>query len=171
MANNLPKLPTPVRPAAWALSRAQRAGRPGSHKATPAGRQLILGLCGPGDPIGAVAVYDSRPYPATATTLVETVCLRTGRNALFRLLETHPTLARGLLAGLSQRLGELVRRLSEVAGDRVEARLARLFLDLAERHGQPATAGGLRIALPLSRQDLADLCGTTIETAVRVLSR
>jgi CRP/FNR family transcriptional regulator len=72
--------------------------------------------------------------------------------------------------GLSFRLIELTQRIAEVAGGRVEERFAHLFLKLGERLGR-AEGKGVAIPLRLSRQDLADLSGTTIETAIRVMSR
>ena len=86
------------------------------------------------------------------------------------LLERHPSLVRGLLGSLSLRLVELTSRLTELTGGRVEARFARLFLKLADRLGEPRH-GAVFIPLPLTRQELADLIGTTIETAIRVMSR
>jgi CRP/FNR family transcriptional regulator len=72
--------------------------------------------------------------------------------------------------GLSFRLVELTRRIAEVTGSRVEARFAHLFLKLAERMGKP-DAGGVFIPMVLTRQDLADLTGTTVETSIRLMSR
>jgi CRP/FNR family transcriptional regulator len=77
---------------------------------------------------------------------------------------------RGLLSSLTIRLAELTRRLVELTGARVEARFARLFLKLADQIGKP-DRGGTYVAMPLSRQELADLTGTTIETAIRIMSR
>ena len=88
----------------------------------------------------------------------------------FALLEQHPALVRGLLSGLTLRLAELTRRLAELTGARVEARFARLFLKLADQIGR-RDRGGVLVPMPLSRQELADLTGTTIETAIRIMSR
>ena len=145
-------------------------GRVKVIKMLAAGKEVILEILGPGDPLGAVAAYESRPYPASAVALERTSCLVVRRAAFFHLLETCPSLVRGFLGGLSFRLIELTRRISEVSGSRVETRFARLFLKLAERMGE-RRPDGLFIPLPLSRQDLADLTGTTIETCIRILSR
>ena len=77
---------------------------------------------------------------------------------------------RGLLSGLSLRLVELTTRLAELTGGPIEARFARLFLKLADQLGKKDGAGTL-VPLTLTRQELADLVGTTIETAIRVMSR
>ncbi len=145
-------------------------GRVKVFKSTPAGKEIILEIFGAGDPLGAVAVYDNLPFPASAVTLEPTQCLRIEQAAFFRLLEQDPALVRGLLSGLTLRLAELTRRLAELSGARVETRFARLFLKLCDQIGRPER-GGVFVPMPLSRQELADLTGTTIETAIRIMSR
>ena len=146
------------------------SGRVKVFKTTPAGKDVILEIFGVGDPLGAVAVYEGWPFPASAVALEDTTCLTIERTQFFTLLEQHPTLVRGLLLGLTHRLIELTNRLAELTGGRVERRFARLFLKLAGEVGKPA-AEGTFIAMRLSRQELADLTGTTIETAIRIMSR
>jgi CRP-like cAMP-binding protein len=145
-------------------------GRVKVFKTTARGTDVILEIFGPGDPVGAVAVYESRAYPASAAALELTTCLVIPRDAFFRLLESNPTMVRGLLVGLTHRLVELTTRLAELSGGRVEARLARFFLKLATDMGE-ARAGGIFIPLALSRQEIADMIGTTIETSIRIMSR
>jgi len=139
-------------------------------KQTPAGKDMILDLFGPGDPLGAVAVYEGRAYPAGAAAMEPTTCLLIERKAFFQLLEQYPTLVRGLLTGLTLRMVELTNRLSDLTGGHVDARFARMFLKLADHIGRPER-GGVFIPMALSRQDLADLTGTTIETSIRIMSR
>ena len=146
------------------------SGRVKVFKHAPNGNDIILEMFGAGGPLGAVAAYESRPYPASAAAIESTTCVLIPRQAFFGLLEAHPTLVRGLLGSLSLRLVELTTRLAELTGGRVEARFARLFLKLADQLGL-ADRGGTFIPLPLSRQELADLTGTTIETAIRIMSR
>jgi len=146
------------------------SGRVKVFKMTPMGKDVILEIFGVGDPIGAVAVYEGWPFPASAVALEDTTCVLIERRVFFTLLEQHPSLVRGLLLGLTQRLIELTNRLAELTGGRVEPRFARLFLKLAGEMGREVE-GGLFIPMPLSRQELADLTGTTIETAIRIMSR
>jgi CRP/FNR family transcriptional regulator len=145
-------------------------GRVKVFKMTPAGKDVILEIFGPGDPFGAVAAYEGRPYPASAVALDETTCVTIPRQAFFTLLEQHPSLVRGLLLGLTHRLIELTNRIAELTGGRVEPRFARLFLKLAGDMGRPER-GGTFVPMPLSRQELADMTGTTIETCIRIMSR
>jgi len=146
------------------------SGRTKVVKMLPSGKEVILEIFGPGDPVGAVVAYEGRPYPATAIAIEPTTCLLVRRAAFFALLERHPTLVRSFILGLTHRIVELTRRIPEVAGGRVETRFAHLFLKLADKMGVPR-AEGTFIPMALSRQDLADLTGTTIETCIRIMSR
>jgi CRP/FNR family transcriptional regulator len=146
------------------------AGRVKVFKMLPTGMDVILEIFSGGDPLGAIAAYEGRPFPASAAALEDTRCLLLPRADFFALLEHHPSLVRGLLYGMTQRLIELTNRVAQLSGGRVEARLARLFLKLAEGSGRPER-GGVFVPLALSRQELADMTGTTIETCIRVMSR
>ena len=146
------------------------SGRVKIFKMMPNGKDLILEVFGPGDPLGAVAAYLGRPFPASASALEDTTCVVIPRADFFRLLEQHPSLVRGLLLGLTTRLVELTNRLAELTGGRIEPRFARLFLKVAGEMGRPER-GGTFIPLALSRQELADMTGTTIETCIRIMSR
>ncbi|MGE3277728.1 MAG: Crp/Fnr family transcriptional regulator [Vicinamibacterales bacterium] len=145
-------------------------GRVKIFKSTASGKEVILEIFGGGDPLGAVAVYEKMAFPATAVALEPTRCLAVPQAEFFRLLEQHPPLVHALLSGLTLRLAELTRRLADLSGSRVEARFARLFLKLAEQMGRDER-GGRFVPMSLSRQELADLTGTTIETAIRIMSR
>lgn len=146
------------------------SGRVKVFKSTPAGKEIILEIFGAGDPLGAVAVYEGAPFMASALALEDTQILVVEQRAFLNLLEDNPAFVRGLLSGLTIRLAELTRRLAELSGARVEARFARLFLKLCEQIGRNER-GGAFVPMPLSRQELADLTGTTIETAIRIMSR
>jgi CRP/FNR family transcriptional regulator len=132
-------------------------------------RDLILEILGPGEPVGAVAVYERRPFPATAIALEPCGVISIPSREFFSLLEKRPEITRRLLAGLTMRLMALNRRLADMTGS-VEQRIARLFSTLAERLGEPGE-NGVFVRIALSRRDIADLVGTTVETAIRVMSR
>jgi CRP-like cAMP-binding protein len=137
-------------------------------KAAP-DRDLILEILGPGEPVGAVAVYEQRPFPASAVALEPSGTISIPEREFFHLVEKRPEITRRLLAGLTMRLMALNRRLADMTGS-VEYRAARLFSTLAERVGQKRP-GGIFVPIHLSRQEIADLAGTTIETAIRTASR
>lgn len=102
--------------------------------------------------------------------LEDTSCVVVSRRPVLALLDRRPDLVRELLCELNERLVTVIDRMAHLTGARVEARLAQLFLALANRLGERQN-GGVTIATPLLRQDLADLAGTTVETCSRIMSR
>jgi CRP/FNR family transcriptional regulator len=144
-------------------------GRVKIVKSAAAGRDVILEIFGPGDPVGAVAAYEEREFPATAVALEPASLLSVPRREFFSLLATNPEFARGLLLGLTRRMVELARKLAE-RSSRVEYRIARLFLALADRVGR-RRGEGIEVPMVLNRQEIADMVGTTQETAIRIMSR
>jgi CRP-like cAMP-binding protein len=133
------------------------------------GRDLILEILGPGEPVGAVAVFERRPFPASAIALEPSSLLSVPEREFFALLEHRPEMMRHVLAGLTHRLMMVNKRMADMTGS-AEYRAARLFLTLADRVGLPRE-NGVFVPLPLSRQEIADLIGTTLETAIRLMSR
>lgn len=143
-------------------------GRVKIVKAGPA-RDVILGLFGAGEPVGAVAVFEGKRFPASAVALEPCTILRVPEREFFATIDAHPEMTRRLLQGLMLRQFEISRRLADLSGP-VERRIARLLLMLAQRMGR-REGKGAQVPLALSRQEIADLTATTVETAIRVMSR
>jgi CRP-like cAMP-binding protein len=131
---------------------------------------IILEMFGPSETAGVVAVYNQIPYPASAIAMEPTLLLRLPRRDWFDLIEKDPAFARGMLLQMTRLNMALTRKLAAMHGKRVGARVATLFLSLADRLGRQ-TAEGTEIPLALSRQEIAELVGTTVESAIRVMSR
>jgi CRP/FNR family transcriptional regulator len=134
------------------------------------GADMILEIFGQGEPVGAVAVYNRMKYPASAIALEPTAVLQIPSRDYFALLERHPDLSRSLISEMTRLYMALTRKLEESRSQRVEARVAQLFLSLAERMGRDGE-GGTVVPITLSRQEVAEMVGTTVETSIRVLSR
>lgn len=147
-------------------------GRAKMSRALPNGRSALIALLGPGDLFGTVAGLGGEPCDATVVALENAVCLEVERDALLALLERQPRLVGDLLPALTRPLMECRHCLAELTCQRVETRFAQLLLKLAESagHGGGGDTGAF-IPVRLSRQELADMTGTTIETAIRVMSR
>lgn len=131
---------------------------------------VILEIFGEGEPVGAIAVYNYIPYPASAICMEPVTLLVLPRRDFFEMLDRNPEFSRAIIRELTKLVVSLTRKLEEMRGQRVEVRIAQLFLTLAERMGKE-TKQGIEIPLRLSRQEVADLVGTTVESAIRVLSR
>lgn len=135
-----------------------------------AGGDVILEIFSRGESVGAVAVYNRMPYPASAIAMEPSAILCVPASHWFDLLERHPDLSRRLILELTRLNMSLARKVEEMRGQRVEVRIAQLFLGLAERSGRE-TSEGTEIPVALSRQEVAELVGTTVESAIRTLSR
>jgi CRP/FNR family transcriptional regulator, nitrogen oxide reductase regulator len=132
-------------------------------------RDLIIEILDPGEPVGTVAVFEGRPYPASAIAIEPSGVVSIPAPEFFALLEKRPAIARRLLAGLTLRLMAVNRRIADMTGS-VEYRAARLFITLSARMGKPR-GDAIFVPLALSRQEIAELLGTTVETAIRIMSR
>jgi CRP/FNR family transcriptional regulator len=147
-----------------------RSGRVKIVKHSRAGKDVVLEMLGPGEIFGGVAVIEKRPYPADAEAVEPSVVVKIPADTLRAVSERHPSVIRELALMLGRRLRTAHDSMRALAVDPVEARLAGALLRLAEREGTPARRG---LALPfhLTRQSLADMTGTTVETAIRTVSR
>lgn len=137
-------------------------------KATPT-RSVIVRIVGAGGPVGLVAAWEGKPYPGTAIAIEPSTMVHVPEREFFSLTDRHPEMVRQLLHLMMTRQAELAQRVSEMTGP-VESRVAQALLDLVPSAGR-ATGNSAVVRLPLTRQDIADLAGTTVETAIRIMSR
>lgn len=135
-------------------------------RTTADGRQVVLRLIQPSEPFGVSGGWGAVTYPASARALDHAVVLQLPAREFTRYLHRHPALALAVINDLGARLREAEARILDAETANVEARIARALLRLAG----PATPGSDARNIALSRQDLADLTGTTLSTASRVLS-
>ncbi len=138
-------------------------------KQAPGGRGMILEVFAPGEVFGGAALLLSR-HPATGVSMEPGMLLCLPLLDYLALLKRFPPLALQIIEQLRQRLGEAHQVIRGLAAERVETRVARLLFKLADKIGVPDN-GGTRLGLQLTRQDIADMVGCTLETAIRVLSR
>ena len=134
------------------------------------GKDVVLELLGPGEVFGGVAVIEKRPYPAAAQATESTVVLKIPADPMIALAERHPAFIKEMALMIGRRLRAAHDSVKSLAVDPVEARLAAALLRLAEREGTRGKEG-LTLPFHLTRQSLADMTGTTVETTIRILSR
>jgi CRP-like cAMP-binding protein len=156
-------------PARWLVFVAE--GRVKVIKHSESGRETILATFGPGQIVGEVGVLIGDVYPATAQALESTVTLSLRRAEYVELVRTHPDLAWTLIAELGRRLQRAHETIRSLAVEKVERRVARVLLRMASASGERLEGGAVRITVALSRQDIADMAGTVLETAIRTLSK
>jgi CRP-like cAMP-binding protein len=137
---------------------------------TPEGHQVVLRLIGAGDAFGGVAAFGGATYPVTAEAVTEATALEWPGSVMAALMERHPKLAINAVRFVAERLHELQVRYRQLATEKVERRVARALLRLVQQSGRRTEAGVL-IDLPLSREDIAQMTGTTLYTVSRIISR
>jgi CRP-like cAMP-binding protein len=159
--------------AEWLLFVAE--GRVKMIKHSEGGRETILSTFGPGQIVGEVGVLVGEAYPATAQALEPTVTLAMRRDEYLALVQRYPDLAWALIEELGRRLLRAHETIRSLAVEKVERRVARVLLRMANTAGErledASAPGAVRITVPLSRQDIADMAGTVIETAIRTMSK
>ncbi|MEW6502813.1 MAG: Crp/Fnr family transcriptional regulator [Chloroflexota bacterium] len=137
---------------------------------TADGQQLLLRIIVPVTPFGAVALADHERYPVSAQAMESCTAVVWSKSAIQQLLIRFPQLAMNAVKILAEHVQEFQQRFTEIATQRVERRLARMILRLAHQTGVK-TPRGVEVNLPLSRQDLAEMVGTTLYTVSRILSQ
>jgi CRP-like cAMP-binding protein len=145
------------------------SGRVKLVRANAEGQEVIVRFVGPGELLGAVAALSDARYPASAEVVDDAQLLVWSRAALAPILALHPEITTRLLELVTRRMGEVQTQLQELATERVARRVARALLRLAAQLGKK-TEDGILLDLPLSRQNLAELTGTTLFTVSRLLS-
>ncbi|MEE9611739.1 MAG: Crp/Fnr family transcriptional regulator [Desulfatiglandales bacterium] len=137
-------------------------GRVKVLKHSSLGKEFIIAFFGPGEMLGEVAVFENKPYPASVQAVAETKVLAIRRQDFLSLLAHHPEVALRIINVLGGRLRDAQGRLRDLAGERVEQRLAKTLLMLSSKLGA---------TLSFTREEIADMAGTTTETTIRLMSR
>lgn len=134
------------------------------------GKEIILEIISPFDIFGGVAVLRNFPYPANAVAMEDAEILKISRKNLMRLVDRFPNLMFCIALQLGDRMKSSYDTLKNIALERVEARIAALLLKLGNKVGVETDAG-LMIDMRLTKQDVADMVGTTVETSIRTFSK
>jgi CRP-like cAMP-binding protein len=137
---------------------------------TPEGQQVNLGYASAGQELGMVAVLDDFLYPVSVQAVGDCQALAWEREDMLGLMEGAPRIARNALRILSRHMHAFQDRIRELSTQRVERRIARALLRLAQQTGRKIEDGVL-IDLPLTRQDLAEMTATTLYTVSRTLKK
>ena len=137
-------------------------GRVKVIKHSSSGKEFIIAFFDSGEMFGEVAVFEGKPYPASAQVVTDTKILGIKKEDFLAFLSTRPQVALSIINVLGGRLRDAQGRLKDLAGERAEQRLARTLLMLSSKLGP---------TLPFTRQEIADMAGTTTETAIRITSQ
>jgi CRP-like cAMP-binding protein len=132
------------------------------------GKETLLEVIMPGEMFGGAGILFP-VHPATAIAMTQVAVLSLPRAEYLQLIRSFPDVALKIIAILGGRL-RAAMKMRAMSTDRMDTRLAHILLKLADKIGVKTDAG-VRIDMSLSRQDLADMTGTSIETAIRIMSK
>jgi len=145
-------------------------GRVKMIQITPNGQQITLRIMTPGQTYGGIALLNPRAgYPATAQAVEDSSALAWDTAHLRQLVENEPSISLNVMSLMHGYISELQERQKALVTDRVDQRIARVLLKLAAQSGTKIDEGVL-IDLPITRQDIAEMSGTTLYTVSRTLN-
>lgn len=133
------------------------------------GEQVIVRYVSPGDIFGIAKAMRRPDYPASVIAVQESIALSWPSSEWERLLSSNMAFGASALQTVGQRLQDAHTRIQELSTEEVEQRVARALLRLIETSGN-RTPEGIIIDFPITRQDIAEMTGTTLHTVSRLLS-
>ena len=139
-------------------------------KLSQEGKELILEVISPMEFFGGIAVVRGFPYPANAVAMEDTELLKIARTDLLSLMDRFPGLMYCMAMNIGDRIKGSHETLKSIALEKVEARIAALLVKLADKAGEKVPEGML-IQMKLTKQDIAEMVGTTVETSIRTISK
>jgi len=146
-----------------------KKGRVKLSKYSPDGKEQILALLQSGDVFGAFTLVGGREN-VHVEAFEDTVLCALRREDFYAVVREHPEIVLRLLGLLAKRLQRAEQEIEELAFQGVPGRLASLLLRMAQEYGERGP-DGIRIALRLTHQDLANMIGATRETVTSVLGK
>ncbi len=145
------------------------SGKVKVYKTTPAGNVQILRIANPGETLGSRSLFANESYSTTAEVVEDAVLCFIDRKTFFPLISESNDMSWLIIQSLAQELIRSESQTTEMAYSSVRERIAAMLLLLKEKHGKSHDEGIL-LDICLSREELANLVGTSTETAVRILS-
>lgn len=146
------------------------SGRVKMVQITPSGQQITLRMMTPGQTYGGIAMLNpDAGYPATAQAVENSTAMAWDTERLRHLAENAPAISVNTMQLMHGYILELQERQKALLTERVEQRIARILLKLAAESGKK-TEEGMLIDMRLTRQDVAEMSGTTLYTVSRTLA-
>ena len=140
-------------------------------QSNPNGKQVNIRTVQPWEMFAALgAVRKDASYPVSAQALQDSTALVLRSDFMNEMMQTRPYLAIALTRLMTTLMQEVQARYRELATERVEQRIARTLLRLASQIGERIKDKRIMVELSFTRQDLAEMTGTTLFTVSRTLS-
>lgn len=136
----------------------------------PGGQEVLLDILTQGDFFGSLTTLGDATHPDTAQAQTMSCVLSISAGDFQKVLQRYAPVALATLEILASRLRSANTTIGRLSAYPVESRLAATLLRLADKLGE-ARGNEILIQMPLSRQDLAAMTGTTTETVSRIMSQ
>ncbi len=147
-----------------------RKGKVKITKLSHDGKEIILEIISPPDFFGGIAVLRGFPYPANAVAMEDTEVLKISRKNLMSVIDRFPNLMYCMATNIGDRIKGSHETLKSIALEKVESRIASLLIKLSDKAGEKIPEG-VAINMKLTKQDIAEMVGTTVETSIRTMSK
>lgn len=144
------------------------SGRLRVTQLTATGNQIVLRMVNPGELCGIARAMGRTTYPATAVAALESIVLGWPMRQWDEMVARYPAFATVAISTIGGRLQEAHSRIREMSTEVVERRLGHAVLRLVQQSGI-RDEDGIRIDFPISKQDLAEMTGTTLFSVSRIL--
>ena len=146
-----------------------KSGRVKLLKTSASGKDMVLEVMVPGQICGGGALF-ADCHRNGAQAVEPTTAYGLTRESYDQLLARYPDIARGIIKYLGAKLMDAHDVIISLVSSKVESRIASVIVRLCENHGTP-TRDGIMINIRLTRRDIADIVGSTVETTIRTISK
>jgi CRP/FNR family transcriptional regulator len=134
------------------------------------GKEIILEVISSMNFFGGIAVLRGFPYPANAIAMEETDVIKISKSNLIKVLDRFPDAMFNIIQSLGDRIRDSHETAKSIALEKVSSRISSLLLKLSEQVGRETPEGKV-IDMKLTKQDIAEMVGTTVETSIRTMSK
>ena len=139
-------------------------------RTTASGQEVAMDILGPGQALGMLVAIEGRPFPLSAISVAACWYLKIPTRLLQEVYQGSSPFKDQIIRTMSPRLRRAHDMMARLSSGSAEERIAAVLFILSDNYGQPA-GNGVRLTVPLTRQEIGEMAGTTVETTIRVMSR
>jgi CRP-like cAMP-binding protein len=139
-------------------------------RSSPTGQDVAVEIFGPGQAFGLIVAIEGKPYPLNAVAICSAWYLKVPTQCLLPVYRRSSSLKDMVVRTIGPSLRRAHEMMARLSSGRAEERIAAVLLLIGATYSE-GVPGGFRMTVPLTRQDIAEMAGTTVETTIRTLSR
>ncbi len=139
-------------------------------RSNPSGQEMTMEIMGPGQIFGMLGTIEGTGCPLSARAVSDGWYLKIPKKEFLACYRESSLLKDHVISRTTKRLKQTYDLMARMARGGIDERLAAVLFVLSESYGEPV-GEGFALTIPLTRQDIAELAGTTVETVIRIFSR